>query len=284
MRCSEKMTVKPTPEEELAANYSPRLFRLFAWYARRQLRNQFHTIRALRGNGPVADPGQALIVYGNHASWWDPMVALFLTRYVFVDRVPRAPIDATALGRYRFFAKLGFFGIELDNRRGAVRFLRTAESSLLNPACLLWLTPQGRFSDVRERPPRFKPGLVHIASRNLPALIQPMTSEYVFWEEKQPEILLAFGEPVPCGEAFGEPKSTARNDAQASSTPGPSDRFESALAQLQDRLAAASIARDPNAFSILLRGSQGVGGVYDGWRRLRSRWRGEAFQAAHGAK
>ena len=65
------------------------------------------------------------------------------------------PIDADMLARYRMFAKLGFFGVEQRNRRGAVQFLRTSEVILQSPNHVLAVTPQSRFADVRERPVRF---------------------------------------------------------------------------------------------------------------------------------
>ena len=69
------------------------------------------------------------------------------------------------------------------------------------PSCnrrrhLLAVTPQGRFADVRERPVHFEAGLGHLAARVQRALFVPFAVEYVFWEERLPEILVRFGEPV----------------------------------------------------------------------------------------
>jgi hypothetical protein len=41
-------------------------------------------------------------------------------------RAHYAPIEAAALARYRFFERLGFFGIELGTVRGGVVFMRTS--------------------------------------------------------------------------------------------------------------------------------------------------------------
>jgi hypothetical protein len=43
------------------------------------------------------------------------------------------------------------------------------------------------------------------------------------------------------------------------------------------------MSRDPQRFEVLHGGQAGVGGLYDLWRRLRARLRGERFQAAHAA-
>jgi hypothetical protein len=151
----------------------------------------------------------------------------------------------------------------------------------------LWVTPQGRFADARERLPRFEPGLGHLAPRVERASFVPLASEYVFWEEKQAEILLALGDPIVIrsGALDSTAPRSAGAEAKGPLTPDDWTRLlETRLATLQDELAKAAIRREPAAFDILLRGRAGIGGLYDVWRRFRSSWRGERFRAAHGNK
>ena len=75
------------------------------------------------------------------------------------------------------FLKLGFFGIEQNDRRGAVQFLRNAESILSQSDSVLALTPQSRFCDVRQRPLQFRPGIGHLAARVERAAFLPMAVE-----------------------------------------------------------------------------------------------------------
>jgi 1-acyl-sn-glycerol-3-phosphate acyltransferase len=210
------------------------------------------------------------VLFVNHASWWDPLICLLLDRRYFPDREASAPIDARALTQYRFFERLGFFGVEQGTRRGAITFLRTAEARLARPRATLWLTPQGRFADVRERPVRFAAGLGHLASRAPHACYVPVALEYPFWEESRPEALVRFGEPVAL------PPGIQANEASA--------RLESALATTQDALAEEALLRQPDRFACLLAGGAGVGGIYDLWRRLRAWARGRSFRAEHGTK
>ena len=60
--------------------------------------------------------------------------------------------------------------------------------------------------------------------------------------------------------------------------------IESALTANLDTLALESQARDPGAFTELLGGKAGVGGVYDVWRRLKAWARGRRFDPAHGGE
>ena len=250
------------------------LLHWFTGYSRRYIRRHFHSLRIARAGLPPAPQGLPIVLYMNHASWWDPLVCLVLKAEFFPNRAGFAPIDLAALDRYKLLRQLGFFGVEQGTRRGAVQFLRTAETILREPNHLLALTPQGRFSDVRERPLRFQSGLGHLAARVDRALFVPLAIEYVFWEERLPEILVRFGEPVPVG-----------HDHRAAFPPAYwTDLFEQKLAAAQDALSLESKLRDPAVFQEVLRGGTGQGGIYDCWRAFRAKLRGEKFNPEHGDK
>jgi len=54
------------------------------------------------------------------------------------------------------------------------------------------------------------------------------------------------------------------------------------LLTVQNALAAEARHRRPEKFRCLLRGQSGVGGIYDRWRAVKAKWRGEAFRPQHG--
>ncbi len=235
------------------------LLALFSSYARSYLGKHFHRVRLL-GSCPPNDPSGPLVVFLNHAAWWDPLVCLVLRREFFGGRSAYAPIDAAALGRYRFLRKLGFFPVERETIRGAAQFLQTSRAVLQDSQNALFLTAQGRFTDVRA-PLVFAPGLAHLSARLPEVSFLPLAIEYSFWEERKPEILIAFGE-----------SALAKDDSNV----------VTGLAQVQSRLAAAVMRRQLEEWTILLRGRGGVSRPYDLWRWLRARLRGEAFRADHG--
>jgi 1-acyl-sn-glycerol-3-phosphate acyltransferase len=251
---------------------SERWLRWFTAYTRWYVARHFHAVRLL-GVAPAPPPPEIpLVVYLNHPSWWDPLLCLLARAAFFAERRSFAPIEAAMLARYRFFARLGFFGIEPDSARGAARFLRVAGTILRTPNAALWLTPQGRFCDARQRPAGFKPGLGHLAARLERAVFLPLALEITYWEERTPEALLHFGRPVEVS------RQTPRLPAAWTAC------LEAALVQAQEALASAALRRDPAEFQVLLRGAAGVGGGYDLWRRLRAAWRGETFTPEHGRK
>lgn len=248
---------------------SRRALRFFTRYTRGYLARNFHSFRILEAAlpaGPIAGP---VVIYLNHASWWDPLVCLVLAQEHFPERTSYAPIDATMLDRYAFFRRLGFFGVEQGTARGGLSFLRTARALLATSQNAIWLTPQGRFTDVRERPLQLQEGLGALAARERNVTFLPLAIEYAFWTEPKLEILTAFGEPVT--PASSPIRSTSEW----------TQFFASALASTQDELAARSSARTPAEWRPILHGGSGIHKVYDGWRWLRARARGERFVAGH---
>ena len=187
------LRAKPVADQP---HVSAGVMKVFAAYSRRYVRRHFHSFRILRSGLPPRDSARPLVIYLNHAAWWDPLVCLLLTREFFADRTSFAPIDAAMLERYGFFKHLGFFGIEPQTPRGARKFLRTTHAILASSGNAVWLTPQGRFLDVRERPLRLQDGLGARARHEPSAAFVPPAIEYSFWTEPRPEILVSFGEPI----------------------------------------------------------------------------------------
>lgn len=206
-----------------------RILKVFRWFVRGYVRRHFH---AMATNNDALkemklEPDDALVVYANHPSWWDPLSALLLADRTFPEYRLFAPIDAIALAKYPMFGRLGFFGVNQLSRRGAADFLRISHDILSQPKSSIWLTPQGRFVDPRETEAELSSGLAHLAmsfatatadaSIANPDTANPDTAnptdvakanrsphrvwfvpgavEYAFWEEPKPEILCWFGRP-----------------------------------------------------------------------------------------
>ncbi|MEP6777917.1 MAG: lysophospholipid acyltransferase family protein [Chthoniobacterales bacterium] len=257
-------------EREKLSVASPILLRWFTWYSQRYLRRHFHSLRVSLAGLPPSGCDSPLVIFSNHASWWDPLLWLALKADFFPSQRAFSPIDAKALTRYKILSRLGFFGVEQKTGRGAIQFLRTAENILRQPGHILALTPQGRFADSRERPVRFETGLGHLGARVQGAVFLPMASEFVYWEERLPEILVRFGEPISTNDA---------RDAESWTL-----LFEQKLESVQDALAAESKRRHPNDFRVILRGGAGQGGIYDCYRAAKAKLSGEKFIREHGAK
>jgi 1-acyl-sn-glycerol-3-phosphate acyltransferase len=245
---------------------SPAILTFFRRIVRGYFRRHFRAVRISNPHFLAQQASGPVIVYANHSSWWDPMVSVLLAQRLLPERRHYAPMDAAALEKYGILKRIGIFGVDLHSIRGAARFLRTS-LDLLAQGGVLWITPQGRFADPRERPLAFKPGLAALAARcpNGCTLL-PLAIEYPFWDERLPETLLHFGEPV---HIIGQ-------------TAEETDRLlQSALLEAMQTLERKSIARNPAGFELLETGRVGTGGFFQFGQRLKALVTGRKYQPAH---
>jgi 1-acyl-sn-glycerol-3-phosphate acyltransferase len=249
--------------------YSPLLAGLFTSWLEGYFRRAFDGVRLSReGSYPQVSPGP-LLVCSNHPSWWDPIHFLLIGRSALPGRRVFGPMDAEALNKYKFFSRIGVFGVEASSSRGAADFLRTSRAVLADADASLWVTAQGEFCDSRQRPVRLQRGVAHLASRMTGGTILPLALDYPFWNERLPEALSRFGRPIDI--ASESPKSVSEW----------SSFLEERLEETMDDLSSDAIARDPDRFQTLFLGRAGVGGVYDRWRRLKSLFDGRSLDVAH---
>jgi 1-acyl-sn-glycerol-3-phosphate acyltransferase len=244
---------------------------LFRRYTIRYVRKHFHAVRLSRSSSlfPPVGEGPLLIVL-NHPAWWDPMICIVLAS-LMRERDQFAAIDARAVERYAFFKRLGFVGVDSHSLRGAAGFLRMGATILAAPNRAFWVTAQGRFTDVRERPLSLASGVGHLAARLTRGVVLPIALEYAFWTERTPEALVRVGEPL-----------RVQDHANLSGKEWIA-LIEEALTRNLDDLNAETVSRDPAKFITLLDGRSGVGGPYDLWRRFRAWLRGEKFDPSHEA-
>ncbi|KQP50452.1 glycerol acyltransferase [Methylobacterium sp. Leaf108] len=241
-------------------------------YFTRFTRRHLNAVRlADWGRPAIADHPGPVVVYCNHPAWWDAAVVVLLADRLFPARVSFAPFDAKMLERYGIFSRIGAFAVDIDSPRGAAQFLRAARLLLARPDAMMWITAQGRFSDVRVRPLGLKAGVAHLAEIAPDAVLVPLALEYAFWEERGGEAFAAFGAPILARDLLALPRGQRL------------PRLEADLTATLDRLSGDVIARDPARFDDLVAGTKGVGGVYDGWRRLRGLVTGRRFDPAHRA-
>ncbi|NND99810.1 MAG: acyltransferase [Pirellulaceae bacterium] len=263
--------MKPESESEIPS--VPAWFQNgFHRFLDRFLNRHFHAIAIERQSRceRQVPADQPLIVFGNHPSWWDPLIAHRLNRLLFPKRQFYAPIDADALERYKVFAKLGFYGVQANTKSGAANFLKTSKSILNAPNTSIWLTPEGRFTDVRDHSVSLMPGLSHLCSRMEQGWVVPHALEYVFWNERLPVCLVKMGEPIKIADHTGADKQDW-------------DKIlDTRLRSAQTELSELAIARSSEPFDNLIRGGAGAGRLYDAFRRMKSVATGRKFRAAHG--
>jgi 1-acyl-sn-glycerol-3-phosphate acyltransferase len=249
---------------------SRRLLSFFSYYLHWYIGRHFHALR-------LANPGRfptttgPLIIFANHASWWDPLACIVVSRHFLPAASHYGPMDAAALKHYGFLRKLGFFPVENGSRRGAAQFLHAAHQILSTPNSVLWISPEGRFTDMRTRPAIFRPGLATLVARLGACTLVPLAFEYTFWDERLPEILVSCGQPVEV------------TDGKLHSAAEWNDRLAAVLTLTQDELAALAMLRDPARFETILSGRVGISGVYEAWKRIVALLTGRVYEGSHGS-
>ena len=254
------------------ARRSPRHLAFFDFMFTRFFAKHMRALRVARWGLPELPEGKPAVIFANHPSWWDGVAFMLLYRRLLPERPLFTPMDATALEKYRFMTRLGVFGIETGSARGSVAFLRVVEKVLSNPAHILWINAPGRFSDPRERPVPIAPGMIRLPEIAPEAVFVPLALDYPFWTERKAEMLAAFGTPISAATLLAAPRE-ARTAL-----------FADALAGVMEKLSADAIARDPTAFQTLVQGREGMGGIYQGWRRSLALLRGQRFDPRHDSR
>ncbi|MCB8822985.1 lysophospholipid acyltransferase family protein [Microvirga rosea] len=236
---------------------------------RRYFARHMNSLRLTKWGAPDIPAKGPIIVYSNHSSWWDAVVYIIGSDVLFHKYECYAPIDADMLKQYGIFRRIGAFAVQPGTSRGTSDFLHASRVVLSSPQRALWLTAQGRFADVRERPLDLKAGLTRLIEFAPGCQVLPLAIEYSFWLERGPEAFLAFG------------PSLRGHDLLQMSRKERLRHLEEHLAATMERLSADVESRDPGRFSSLAGGKAGIGGVYDGWRRVMAALHGRRFDASH---
>jgi hypothetical protein len=268
---AERIAARLPASERPTLRRNPRVYAFFSRYFTRYFRRHMNALRVARWGEPQVEPGAGpIVLYATHPSCWDAAVFILLSSRHFPDHAGYAPIEAAMLRKYGFFGRIGGYGVDLDSVRGASNFLASSADILTRNDSAIWVAAQGRFTDARQRPLGLRPGIARLAEIAPNALFIPVAIEYAFWEERGAEAFVAYGAAIGGEELLGLSRDERR------------DHLEERLTAIADRLSADVMSREPQRFTSLLEGRAGVGGVFDLWKRLRARLRGERYDPAHG--
>ncbi|MFN7840261.1 MAG: lysophospholipid acyltransferase family protein [Pirellula sp.] len=244
----------------------------FCWYSRGLVRKQFQSMGFLGIEKLASIPdNHSTIVFANHASWWDPIVAMMCQKHYMGHRTLFAPIDADQLENYAVLKKMGFYGVRLQSFSGAQQFLETSKKLLASPSTSIWITPEGKFCDVRDHDQPLMPGLAHLVTKISHTTIIPLALEYSFWDDSRPHIFGQFGDHINCEQLGFDDKSACN------------EYLTQALRKSQRELATAVVKRDPQAFNYVVSSHAKRLSWYDFARKWAAWLKGRSFDPRHSA-
>ena len=179
-------------------------FILRRWLAR-DLHARFHNIYLLdAANLNLLDGSRPVIGCVNHTNWWDGFV-LYVVSHQRLPHDIYLAMDEVNLRRYRFFAWMGVFGVDLSDPGASLPGVRYAVGLLRATSRvprLLWIFVQGKLLDARV-PIEPKPGALFLA-RKTGAQILPLVLRYEWLAESRPSIFVQIGKPMPPGSTGEE--------------------------------------------------------------------------------
>jgi 1-acyl-sn-glycerol-3-phosphate acyltransferase len=202
----------------------------FARHARSRIRRTFGRVLVSGlAEARIAAGRTPLLVVANHTTWWDALVALYVSE-LLLGCDGYAMMDAANLRRVPFFRRVGAFGVDLDDPSDGARAIRHAARLLSTKGRAVWIFPEGR-----ERSPfaalELRPGAAQIARVAKRALVVPVGLRYVFGAAEGPDLWIAIG------PALAAERDVARGtDAQRQGIERELTRIASAIGDPNDRM------------------------------------------------
>jgi 1-acyl-sn-glycerol-3-phosphate acyltransferase len=185
--------------------------RVFKIYNRNLLKRRFHSFRVSGLDNFVKV--NSSIVYVNHSSWWDGLVAFEISKALRADSF--IMMEEKHLRNLFLFRKLGAFSVVRENPRQSVKSLNYAVNLLKEKKektfRTLWIFPQGEILPNDSRPLYFYNGLAKIIERVRGCSAVPLAIRYEFLNEYKPEIFVKIGKSENFNNIDFNSKKLTRN-------------------------------------------------------------------------
>ncbi|MEP6902391.1 MAG: lysophospholipid acyltransferase family protein [Actinomycetota bacterium] len=179
----------------LIANKSKFFEIIFSLYNRNLIKRRFHSLQ-ISGLDFLFDKHLKipLIIYCNHSSWWDGLVAFQISYEANLDSY--LMMEEKQLEKLFLFRKVGAFSIVREKPRQAIESINYASKLLIaNSQKTLWIFPQGEILPNDSRPIYLFNGLSRIIEKVAQCLVIPLVIRYEFLGKFKPQIFVKIGEP-----------------------------------------------------------------------------------------
>jgi 1-acyl-sn-glycerol-3-phosphate acyltransferase len=166
---------------------------IFHIYVMRLMKRQFHAFH-LFGNLPQPDPNLPLLLIPNHSTWWDGFFVYLLNEEILKRETYLMMLDRQ-LAKYKFFARIGAFGITPGNKENVNESLNYTVELLQKRNVMITMFPQGILLPWGKRPLDFKKGIeAIIRSYGKPINILPLAIRAEYGGEQRAEVFFQFGQ------------------------------------------------------------------------------------------
>lgn len=176
---------------------------IFHIYVMRLMQRHFHAFH-LFGNFPQLDPDLPLLLIPNHSTWWDGFFVYLLNEEMLKQKAYLMILDRQ-LAKYRFFARIGAYGITPGDIKNVRESLKYTVELLQIKNVMINIFHQGILLLWDKRPLNFKKGIEAIIRLyNKPINILPLAIPAEYSGEQRAEVFFQFGENfIVDGSLFG---------------------------------------------------------------------------------
>jgi len=221
----------------LKANKNRWLEFLFGLYNKNLLRRRFHSI--LVDNLDSLFKNKPSVIYANHSSWWDGLIAFHISQRIKADSF--IMMEEKQLRKLFLFRKLGAFSVVRENPRKAIESLNYAINLLkADQTRTLWIFPQGEILPSDIRPIKFYNGLSRIAQQIDNCIVTSIAIRYEFLGNYKPDIFVKIGSAL---------KVNLTNNKNPKSL---TEQFQGDLTQLLDSLSFDIATNNLNRYENIL--------------------------------
>ncbi len=197
-------------ENMLTAKKSRLFEKIFALYNRNLIKRRFHLYQVSGLDYLInKNPNIPLLIYANHTSWWDGLLAFEISRAARLDSF--IMMDELNLRRFFLFQRLGAFSIFRGFRGMKESIKYSSDLMLANSTRTLWIFPQGEIVPYDFRPIHFYNGAARIVEKVGKCLTVPLAFRLEFTGEFKPEIFVKIGKPnlIEADKGFNSKSLTA---------------------------------------------------------------------------
>lgn len=165
---------------------------IFQPYLTWLFKRHFHEIQLL-GTRPKIPNDLPVLLLPNHSTWWDGFFVYLLNKRIF-RRTAYLMMLERQLTKYKFFARIGAYSIEPENRRSIIESLEYTAELLNQEMSLVSVFPQGELLPWHTRPLGYKRGVEWILQKyEKPVAVLPLAIRTEYLGEKRPSVFFLFG-------------------------------------------------------------------------------------------
>lgn len=168
---------------------------LFHFYIMRLLKKNFHQFH-LFGDLPKLNQDVPIILIPNHSTWWDGFFVYLLNEKILKRDLYLMMLDSQ-LAKYKFFARVGAFGITPGDKKKVIESLNYTSELMRKKNSLICIFPQGELLPWGKRPLNFKSGIESIVrsfEKDIDILTLAIRAE--FGGGQKAEVFFEFGKQI----------------------------------------------------------------------------------------